>query len=293
MAPVWFITGSSTGFGRKMTEYILGKGGIVVATLRKPEALADLQAQYTKDQLLVIRLDVTKPQEISQAFEQAKAAFGRINIVFNNAGYAIVGEVEACPEDEARKLFDTNYWGAVNVSIEAIKFFREVNGPEVGGWLLQNCSMWGLEGGAICSTYVATKHALEGLTKSLVQELDPAWNIKITSLVAGFFQTELARNAPAMPIPAAYTSDLSSGTRQLLAAGDLPGDINKAIEVIYKLSESPERPLHFPLGLDAIKIMTRVGQYYLETAEKFKSWSDDVLKDELGDMARIIKDTYA
>lgn len=110
------VTGCSSGFGRIMTEYALQHGDKVVATLRKPTELADLQSAYPTSQLLVVQLDVTQPQEIAGAFAAAKAAFGRVDVVFNNAGFAAAGEVESTPDDLARRLFETNFWGAVNVS---------------------------------------------------------------------------------------------------------------------------------------------------------------------------------
>ncbi|CAL1703529.1 unnamed protein product [Somion occarium] len=179
---VWFITGTSSGFGRLTTEKVLSHGDIVVATARKPEALDDLKSQYPSSKLLVLPLDVTDYQQIKDAFSKAKDAFGRIDIVFNNAGRGLVGEVEGIPEEEARALFDTNFWGAMNVSREAVRFFREENKP-AGGRLLVNSSRVGIQAMPLIGFYSATKHALEGITKALAQELDPAWNIKVTSLV--------------------------------------------------------------------------------------------------------------
>ena len=151
------VTGTSTGIGRNMAELLLSKGDIVVATARKPEVLNDLKARYPPSQLLTLKLDVDSTQEIKDAFTQAKAAFGRIDVVFNNAGWLILGEIEATPEEEARKLFQTNFWGATNVSREAVKFFREDNKPS-GGLLITNSSVVGVAAFPGCGYYVATKH---------------------------------------------------------------------------------------------------------------------------------------
>ncbi|KIJ66662.1 hypothetical protein HYDPIDRAFT_26098 [Hydnomerulius pinastri MD-312] len=153
---VWFITGSSTGFGRAMAELLLKKGDKVVATLRKPEALASLSSRYSRDQLLVLKLDVTKDDDIKAAFVEAHKAFGRIDVVFNNAGFLVIGEVEGASEANARRLFETNFWGAASVSKEAVRFFREVNEPS-GGRLLQVSSAVGLQGFAGVGFYSATK----------------------------------------------------------------------------------------------------------------------------------------
>lgn len=151
------VTGSSSGFGRETVIQALESGDKVVATLRKPAALDDLTKRYSVDRLRVVKLDVTKPADIDAAFVQAKAAFGRVDIVFNNAGYVAVGENEAFPDDVARPLFEVNFWGAVHVSQRAVRFFREENTPQ-GGLLLQNSAMVGLAGVPVIGFYSATKH---------------------------------------------------------------------------------------------------------------------------------------
>jgi len=289
---IWFITGTSTGFGRSMTEHILQNGGIVVATLRKPETLDDFAARYGKDRLLILKLDVTIPSAITAAFQQALDAFGRIDVVFNNAAFLIVGEAEVTPEEDARKLFDTNYWGAVNVSREAIRVFREANPPGLGGRLLQNSSMAGLGPVALLAHYVATKHALEGFTKTLVTELDPAWNIKVTLIEPGFFQTEITRQAEIVPIHPVYGTESASTVRHSMEVGDLPGDIEKGVAVIHKVAQLPNPPLHFPLGMDGVNVMKKSGELLITTAGEYGAWSENLLKEQMGDTARIIKEAY-
>ena len=149
------MTGASTGFGRAMTEHLLKIGNKVVATLRKPEVLSDLTARYPPTQLLVVRVDVTSNADIATAFAKAEEVFGRIDVVFNNAGVSISGEVESLNEVDARDMFDVNFWGAASVTKEAVRFFREVNKP-MGGRLLQVSSRLGLVGYAVCGFYSAS-----------------------------------------------------------------------------------------------------------------------------------------
>lgn len=137
-----------------MTEYLLKIGHKVVATLRKPEAISDLATRYSPTQLLVVKVDVTNEADVTAAFAKAEEVFGRIDVVFNNAGVSIVGEVESVNEADARDLLDVNFWGAVRVTKEAVRFFREVNQP-VGGRLLQ-VSSGVLEGRAAGGFYVAS-----------------------------------------------------------------------------------------------------------------------------------------
>lgn len=143
-----------------MAEHILEKGDIAIATLRKPEVLADLAAKYPSDKLLVLKLDVSQPSEIVAAFAEAEKKFGRIDVVLNNAAYGILGELEATPEDVARTMFDVNFWGAVNVSREAVRVFREVNKP-AGGRLLQVSSVAGITPIAGLGFYSASKHGAQ------------------------------------------------------------------------------------------------------------------------------------
>lgn len=152
------VTGAASGFGLYLTELILKNGEIVVATDINPEGLADLQKEYSSDKLLVRKLDVTKSQEITDAFSAAKEAFGRIDVVYNNAGYTLVGEAEVVPAEEARAIFDVVYWGAVSVALEAVKFFREVNGPDLGGRLITTGSMLGIITFPLGAYYNSAKH---------------------------------------------------------------------------------------------------------------------------------------
>lgn len=118
---------------------MLQRGDNVVATLRKPAMLDDLANVYSQNRLLVLPLDVTVPSDITTAFLKARETFGRIDIVFNNAGLCIIGEAEGMPDDDAKLLFDTLFWGAANVTKEAVTTFRDFNQPP-GGRLLQMSS---------------------------------------------------------------------------------------------------------------------------------------------------------
>ena len=119
--------------------------------------LSDLAARYTKDRLLVVKVDVTVHQDILDAFKQAKEAFGRVDVVVSNAGTALLSEVEGTPDDVARALFEVNFWGAAHVSQEAVRFFREENAPQ-GGYLIQNSASAALTTVPTFGFYSAAKH---------------------------------------------------------------------------------------------------------------------------------------
>ena len=136
-------------------EHILAKGDRVVATLRKPSALADLVPKHPAAQLLVLKLDVVLPADITAAFAAALATFGRVDVVYNNAGLSAVAEVEGTPDGDARKMFEVNFFGAANVAREAVRVFRDENKPR-GGRLLQASSIAGVQGMAGVGYYSAT-----------------------------------------------------------------------------------------------------------------------------------------
>lgn len=140
-----------------MTEHALKHGDKVVATLRDVSSpvLDDLKAAYPAA-LRVVPLDVTQPAQIAAAFAHARDAFGGVDVVFNNAGRGAFGEVEGADEAAARAVFDTNFWGASNVSREAVRFFREHNGAR-GGRLLVNSSYLGLTTIPCFGVYAASK----------------------------------------------------------------------------------------------------------------------------------------
>jgi len=261
-----------------MTELVLEKGDIVIATLRKPEALSDLTATYPSNKLLVLKVDVTKSEDVQAAFSRGLEAFGRIDIVFNNAGQNILGELESMDEESARIIMEVNFWGATNVTKEAIRVFREVNKPS-GGRLLQVSSRGGLVGIPASPYYVASKFALEGLTESVVQELRPEWNIKVSIIEPGPFRTGVftvnVRDVPQHP---AYADPSLPGsqTLQRIKAGNPDGDARKAVEVIERLTHLEDPPLRLPLHRKTFASLREKVQELNKTADDWESWSDGI-----------------
>ncbi|KAG2365232.1 NAD(P)-binding protein [Suillus spraguei] len=275
---VWLVTGSSSGFGRSMTELLLKNGNRVVATLRRKEAISDLAEQYPSSQLLIVQTDVVKASEVAAAFAKAKEVFGRVDVVFNNAGIAIFGETESLSDQDARQIFEVNFWGSSNVTREAIRMFREMNNP-IGGRLLQVSSLVGLHGRAGASYYSASKHALEGFSESLAQELDPAWNIQITIIEPGPFRTPIFKdNMQVVPQHPAYADPELPGSkfRRFVTSGLADGDTDKAVVVIEKLTHLDDPPLRFPLHRNAVASGREKAKSLTETIDKYESWSENV-----------------
>ncbi|KAG2140983.1 NAD-P-binding protein [Suillus clintonianus] len=232
---VWLITGSSSGFGRAMVEEVLRNGEIAVATLRKPSVLDDLVAKYPHTQLLVLPLDVTNEAQVKSVFVQAKDAFGHVDVVYNNAGQVFYHELEGTPMDRARALMDVNFWGAVTVSFEAVRFFREENPDGAGGMLVQVSSSAGTTAVPLLGFYNSTKAALNSFTEVLAQEVLPAWNIRIVNVHPGWTRTPIALSDMLEPL-AVYASEPTAVTTKMRAGWDafIGSDVYIGVEAVTK-----------------------------------------------------------
>ncbi|KAI0370726.1 NAD-P-binding protein [Pilatotrama ljubarskyi] len=288
---VWFITGCSSGLGLDMTRCVLEKGDVAVATLRKPEVLADLAAQYPPERLLILKVDVTVQNDIVSAFSKVKDVFGRLDVVVSNAGYSVLGEVEGTPDDVARAMFEVNFWGATHVLQEAVKFFREVNAPGKGGRIIQITSGTGLTGFPGCGFYSASKHAIEGLGDTLAKEVDPVWNIKVTLVPLGAFATNAvstsmvklpphpAYTKPTLPSAISRKAILASVTDRMDPLFEVLGDSAKAARALYRLSELPNPPLRLLLGKESLAIARDKIASLSAEVEQYAAWSDGLDKD--------------
>lgn len=136
--PILAVTGSSQGMGRAILDAVLASGQRVVATLQRPDVLAEYPEKYSPYQLLITRLDVSDPVRIIEVFKEVKEHFGRLGIVVNNTGYGIASEIETTPEDEARKLFEVNFWGLVNISKQVGRHYAPKLLSKVNRWF---CSL--------------------------------------------------------------------------------------------------------------------------------------------------------
>jgi NAD(P)-dependent dehydrogenase (short-subunit alcohol dehydrogenase family) len=265
-----------------VTEVAIAKGDSVVATCRTPTDLSDLAKSTPSSQLLVVKCDVTSETDIQNAFKSGVEKFGRIDIVFNNAGYGILAEVESTPEAAARQLFDVNFWGASAVSREAVRVFRDLNPPGLGGRLYNMSSGGGLVGLPASGYYSASKFALEGLTESLARDLDPSWNIKISLLEPSAFRTKAhVENAVAFPPISAYEKPNlpSQMMRQWFAAPEksVRGDVHKAAARIYEFSLLKDPvPLRWVIGKELIAGTRARMQSFAKDLTDLEHLSDDL-----------------
>ena len=181
---IWFITGTSRGFGRVWTEAILQRGDKVAATARQLASIADLTQKYGTN-VLTLELDVTNPAQVKTAVAQAHAHFGRLDVVLNNAGYSLVGTIEEASLDEIRAMYETNVYGAVSVIQAALPFLR----AQGSGHILGTSSGVGHVAPPVIGYYASTKWAFEAIHESLAAEVAP-FGIKVTLIEPGAYATE-------------------------------------------------------------------------------------------------------
>jgi NAD(P)-dependent dehydrogenase (short-subunit alcohol dehydrogenase family) len=244
----WFITGASSGFGMAFAEFALARGDHVVATARSVSKLEALVAR-APERVLAVKLDVTKAADIQPVVDAAVRRFGRIDYLFNNAGYGIVGALEETSDAELRALHDTNFFGAVAVTRAVLPVMR----AQRSGAIVNISSMGGQMSFEGVGAYSASKFALEGLSEALALEVKP-FGIKVLIVEPGAFRTEFGAEAlRKMPVMAAYQESLT-GIRGVLhdMHGTQPGDPAKAARAVAQALESDATPLRLQLGADAI-----------------------------------------
>ncbi len=181
---VWFITGASRGFGRIWAEAALKRGDKVAVTARRLASIADLKEKYgTK--ALTLELDVTNHQQVNEAVTEAHKHFGRLDIVFNNAGYSLVGTIEEATADEVKAMYETNIFGALSVIKAALPLLRK----QGGGHILGTSSNLGHVTLPVIGYYCSSKWAFEAIHESLAQEVKE-FGINVTIIEPGAYATE-------------------------------------------------------------------------------------------------------
>jgi NAD(P)-dependent dehydrogenase (short-subunit alcohol dehydrogenase family) len=245
---VWFVTGSSRGFGRAIVRAALDAGDAVAATARRPEQLAELSDRYG-DRIIALPLDVTDPGAVAAALTATQERFGRIDVVVNNAGYANVSPIETADDTDFRAQFETNFWGVYHVSKAVIPLMR----AQGGGLIIQFSSVGGRVGGSPgIASYQAAKFAIDGFSRVLLAETAP-FGVKVLVVEPSGFATDWAGSSMAIgDIPDAYADTvghMSSHTRTSDAVS--AGDPARAAEILVRMSRRTHVPYHLPLGVNA------------------------------------------
>ena len=271
---VWFITGTSKGFGRVWAEAALERGDLVAATARNLKSLDSLVSRYG-DRVAALTLDVTDKAAVATSVSEAHQRFGRIDIAVNNAGYGLFGAIEEVSEAEARAQIETNLFGALWVTQAVLPLMR----GQRSGHILQVSSIGGVNAFPTVGLYHASKWALEGFSQSLAAEVAPL-GIKVTLIEPAGYATEWggASASRATPLPA------YEGARTAVAAwrsSNIPGDPQATGPAILKVVDAKEPPLRVFFGSVGLPLTRAEYAKRLETWEKW----NDVAVEAQGDWA--------
>jgi NAD(P)-dependent dehydrogenase (short-subunit alcohol dehydrogenase family) len=246
---VWFITGTSSGLGRAIAQAALDHGDRVVATARSTDRIADLERDFA-DRAVALPLDVTDPDQARAAIDAAVGAFGRIDVVVNNAGYGALGALEELSDEQLRSQFETNLFGALQVTRAALPQLRR----QRSGHIVQLSSLSATVANPGESAYVGSKAALEGVSESLAKEVAHL-GIRVTIVQPGPFRTDFAGRSLQKADPIDDYADTVGAARELIGQldGNQPNDPTRGAEAIIRAIESTDPPLHLALGEDAIQ----------------------------------------
>lgn len=251
MAKVWFITGSSRGLGRSLTEAVLANGDNVAATARNTTQLQDLVEKYP-GQILPLQLDVTQHEAINKAVADTVAQFGKIDVLVNNAGFGITGAAEAFTEDQVRSQLETNLYAPIAITRAVLPYMRK----QRSGNILQISSIGGRAGNLGVTIYQAAKFGLSGFSEALAKEVAPL-GIRVTSVEPGGFRTDWAGASMSYAERVEGYESTVDMIAELLGGGKFipSGDPAKAAKVMIDLVSHPAPPTHLLLGSDAVGIL--------------------------------------
>jgi NAD(P)-dependent dehydrogenase (short-subunit alcohol dehydrogenase family) len=247
---VWLITGASSGLGRAMAEAALGRGQRVAATARDVESVRELETA-NPDRALAVELDVTDSAAAQSAVARTVERFEGLDVVASNAGFGLFGALEELSDDELRREFDTNVFGAVNVIRAALPEMR----ARRSGHIVQISSLEGVAPALAGETaYAGTKFAIEGICEALAKEIADL-GIRVTIVEPGPLRTDFADGATVEP-PAAPDYEKSVGGALEWfedLAGKQPNDPARVAEAVMQVVDSPKPPLRLVLGVEAME----------------------------------------
>ena len=287
MPQVFFLTGSSRGLGRQIAEAALAAGHYLVATARDPASLADLADRYG-GRVLPVALDVTDPRAAEAAVTAGTAAFGRIDVVVNNAGYANLAAVEDISLEDFRAQVDANLFGVVNVTKAALPVLRR-NG---GGHIIQVSSVGGRLATPGLSAYQAAKWAVGGFSEVLAREAGPL-GIKVTVLEPGGMRTDWAGSSMRVPpVSGPYQPTVGAVAAMHAEHGsdDALGDPAKVAQVVLAVAGMAEPPLRLILGSEAYAYATAAAR---ARAASDTAWHDLTVSTDRDDATAAQRDPLA
>ena len=278
MAHVWLITGSARGLGRAIAEGVLAAGDALIATARNPQQLSDLVERYG-DNVRAVALDVTDERAAIAAVQLAVDAFGRLDVLVNNAGYGNLAAIEDTTIQDFRAQLETNLFGVVNLTKAAIPVMRR----QGAGRILQFSSVGGRVGPIGRGAYAAAKWGVEGFSEVLAKEVGPL-GIKVTIIEPGGFRTDFAGSSQTILADnPAYASTVGAVARfQRAYDGAQPGDPKKAAAAVLNIARLDEPPMRLLLGRDAVRAAAEAERTRAEADRKWRSLSESTDFDNAG-----------
>lgn len=279
-SPVWLITGASRGFGNSFARIALANGCRVVATARKPAAVVASLGEH--DDLLPVELDVTDTQSIKTAVDAAIEAFGRIDVLVNNAGFGIFGSLEEMTDEEMRAIYETNVFGAMNVTRAVLPIMR----AQGSGRIINMGSMASFACDPGGTLYDSTKFAIAGMSEALALEMKP-FGIESMVVEPGMFRTNFfdrsSIRTPANPL-AAYDGTPARGAEEYCLGHNYQqnGDPDKAAAFVYRVvaDEDTPLPLWLPVGKDAFKKFEKKLTAMVESVSSYREEGSDLFVDQ-------------
>lgn len=239
-----FITGASSGLGKVTAKLFQQEGWNVIATMRNPENETELNKL---DNVTLLQLDVTNSKQISEMVEQVLKNHS-VDVVLNNAGYGLIGPLEAFTEEQINMQIQTNLFGVINVTRAFLTYFRE----RKNGTFINVTSTFGLLSYPTCSVYSATKFAVDGFSEGLAYEL-AQFGINIKVVAPGGMQTDFAGRSMQGVAHNAYerlTAKVSEGySPEQIENYSKPEDVAR---VIFNAATDGNNQLRYVAGKDAI-----------------------------------------
>ncbi len=249
MTNTWLITGTSSGLGRQLTERLLARGDRVAATLRRPDALGDLRAT-AGEQLRTYSLDVTDAAQVRKTIDCAFTELGTIDVVVNNAAYALFAAVEEPTEEQIERIINTNLMGSIRVIRAALPHLR----AQAHGRIVQISTAGGQTTYPNFSYYHASKWGIEGFCETIAKEIAP-FGIQMTIIEPGATPTGFSAAKETAAVMPEYDPTPAGDVRRAINSGTfvLPNDAAKtAAAIIEAATELPAR-LRVPLGVDTYR----------------------------------------
>ena len=267
---VWLVTGSASGLGHHIAEAALASGRRLVATARDPRRLNDLVEKYG-DQIRTVALDVVDEQAAKAAVQVAVEAFGRLDVVVNNAGYGDVAPFEQLSSKRFKAVIDTNFYGVVNVTRAALPIMRKLK----SGCILQISSVGGRLALPGSAAYHAAKWAVGGFTESIAQEVAP-FGVKVCALEPGGMRTNWGTRAH-QDIPELipdYEPSVGAVIKALTSLwGKENSDPAKVAQLVVRLAASDQLPAHLLVGSDAVQFAGQAEATRAAEAERWREFS--------------------